>query len=238
MVDFAHVRGARLRVVDAGRNPILPALRRSSRTPPRRTGHEARDGVHGMRLRVLPRPEGGRLHDRHDRRSYPPHPARDQSLRTGSGPFPADTSNGASRWRAPRSARRGRRPASRWICVAWSECIRTRPLRWSSSCTRLDVTGGTITLCHENDRVEWVERDLIPWEDLAFPSTTAALRDFLAARPLVGDGHASDGVVGRERRAKVERCGELADADARRPEPRRHQAVFSRAGTVRLRRSR
>ncbi|HYB44737.1 MAG TPA: NUDIX hydrolase [Candidatus Methylomirabilis sp.] len=41
------------------------------------------------------------------------------------------------------------------------------------------ITGGTPTTCHENDRVEWVGIDAIPWEDLAFPSTTAALRDFL-----------------------------------------------------------
>ncbi len=44
------------------------------------------------------------------------------------------------------------------------------------------VTGGILTPCHENDRVEWVERDAIPWEELAFPSTSAALRDFLAGR--------------------------------------------------------
>ena len=44
------------------------------------------------------------------------------------------------------------------------------------------VTGGVLTPCHENDRVEWVERDAIPWDDLAFPSTTAALRDFLSGR--------------------------------------------------------
>jgi ADP-ribose pyrophosphatase YjhB (NUDIX family) len=41
------------------------------------------------------------------------------------------------------------------------------------------VTGGTIAVCHENDRVEWVAPGEIPWEELAFPSTTAALRDFL-----------------------------------------------------------
>ncbi len=47
------------------------------------------------------------------------------------------------------------------------------------------VTGGTLTLCHENDRVEWVGLDAIPWVELAFPSTAAALRDFLkrAATP-------------------------------------------------------
>jgi ADP-ribose pyrophosphatase YjhB (NUDIX family) len=56
------------------------------------------------------------------------------------------------------------------------------------------VTGGTITLCHENDRVEWVERDAIPWDELAFPSTTAALTDFLRARPFLRTGLSSDGV--------------------------------------------
>jgi len=44
------------------------------------------------------------------------------------------------------------------------------------------VTGGTLTPCHENDLVEWVGRNAIPWEELAFPSTAAALRDFLAGR--------------------------------------------------------
>jgi ADP-ribose pyrophosphatase YjhB (NUDIX family) len=44
------------------------------------------------------------------------------------------------------------------------------------------VLGGTLTVCHENDLVEWVAPDAIPWANLAFPSTTAALRDFLAGR--------------------------------------------------------
>jgi ADP-ribose pyrophosphatase YjhB (NUDIX family) len=44
------------------------------------------------------------------------------------------------------------------------------------------VTGGTLCVCHENDRVEWVAPEHIPWDELAFPSTTAALRDFLATR--------------------------------------------------------
>jgi ADP-ribose pyrophosphatase YjhB (NUDIX family) len=44
------------------------------------------------------------------------------------------------------------------------------------------VTGGTLTLCHENDRLEWVAPAEIPWEELAFPSTVAAVRDFLARR--------------------------------------------------------
>jgi len=47
---------------------------------------------------------------------------------------------------------------------------------------RARVLGGTITVCHECDQVEWVAPDAIPWADLAFPSTTAALRDFLAGR--------------------------------------------------------
>ncbi|HET9926770.1 MAG TPA: NUDIX hydrolase [Methylomirabilota bacterium] len=50
------------------------------------------------------------------------------------------------------------------------------------------VRGGTLTLCHENDRLEWVTAAEIPWKELAFPSTVEALRDFLA-RPG-GVGHA------------------------------------------------
>src|SRR5262245_34846113 len=42
------------------------------------------------------------------------------------------------------------------------------------------VTGGALMPCHESDRVEWVGLEAIPWDELAFPSTTAALRDFLA----------------------------------------------------------
>ena len=44
---------------------------------------------------------------------------------------------------------------------------------------RATVTGGTLTTCHENDCVEWVEPAKIPWGELAFPSTEEALRDFL-----------------------------------------------------------
>jgi ADP-ribose pyrophosphatase YjhB (NUDIX family) len=47
---------------------------------------------------------------------------------------------------------------------------------------RAHVLGGTLTLCHENDRVEWVVPAEIPWDDLAFPSTTEALRAFLTDR--------------------------------------------------------
>jgi ADP-ribose pyrophosphatase YjhB (NUDIX family) len=46
---------------------------------------------------------------------------------------------------------------------------------------RAAVTGGTLATCHENDRVEWVTPADIPWEELAFPSTHEALREFLAA---------------------------------------------------------
>ena len=48
------------------------------------------------------------------------------------------------------------------------------------------VTGGTLTLCHENDRLEWVTPAEVPWDELAFPSTVAAVRDFLARRPARG----------------------------------------------------
>ena len=47
---------------------------------------------------------------------------------------------------------------------------------------RARVVGGEIRICHENDRVEWVHPADIPWDDLAFPSTQAALRDLLSAR--------------------------------------------------------
>jgi ADP-ribose pyrophosphatase YjhB (NUDIX family) len=46
---------------------------------------------------------------------------------------------------------------------------------------RARIAGGTIRLCHENDRIEWVTPTEIPWGELAFPSTRAALRDFLAS---------------------------------------------------------
>jgi mutator protein MutT len=45
---------------------------------------------------------------------------------------------------------------------------------------RARVTGGRLTACHENDCVEWVAPADIPWDELAFPSTRAALRDLLA----------------------------------------------------------
>ena len=48
------------------------------------------------------------------------------------------------------------------------------------------VTGGTLRVCHENDRVEWVDHREIPWAELAFPSTTAALRYFLGRTAPAG----------------------------------------------------
>jgi len=47
---------------------------------------------------------------------------------------------------------------------------------------RARVVGGEIRTCSENDRVEWVNPSDIPWDELAFPSTQAALRDLLAGR--------------------------------------------------------
>ncbi len=44
---------------------------------------------------------------------------------------------------------------------------------------RARVVGGELRTCWENDRVEWVAPAEIPWEELAFPSTTEALRAFL-----------------------------------------------------------
>ncbi len=47
---------------------------------------------------------------------------------------------------------------------------------------RAHVVGGTLTTCAENDCLEWVRPDEIPWEALAFPSTREALREWVAAR--------------------------------------------------------
>lgn len=52
------------------------------------------------------------------------------------------------------------------------------------------VTGGVLTPCHEADRLEWVTPAEVPWDELAFPSTVAAVRDFLARRTGDGPGHA------------------------------------------------
>jgi ADP-ribose pyrophosphatase YjhB (NUDIX family) len=50
------------------------------------------------------------------------------------------------------------------------------------------VSGGTLTTCEENDCVEWVEPEAIPWDALAFPSTRQALREWVAARGLTPGG--------------------------------------------------
>src|SRR5213594_1653549 len=56
------------------------------------------------------------------------------------------------------------------------------------------VLGGTLSVCHENDRVEWIAPADIPWDELAFPSTTAALRDFLSrSASSEGDAAAATG---------------------------------------------
>jgi len=40
------------------------------------------------------------------------------------------------------------------------------------------VTGGTLTPCAENDRLEWLTPAEIPWPELAFDSTREALREW------------------------------------------------------------
>ena len=47
---------------------------------------------------------------------------------------------------------------------------------------RARVVGARSGSASENDRVEWVHPADIPWDDLAFLSTQAALRDLLSAR--------------------------------------------------------
>ena len=46
---------------------------------------------------------------------------------------------------------------------------------------RASVLGGTLTACAENDLLEWVTPEQIPWDALAFPSTREALREWVAA---------------------------------------------------------
>ena len=50
------------------------------------------------------------------------------------------------------------------------------------------VTGGTLTSCAENDRLEWMTPGAIPWDALAFDSTREALREWVAARGLTPGG--------------------------------------------------
>jgi ADP-ribose pyrophosphatase YjhB (NUDIX family) len=47
---------------------------------------------------------------------------------------------------------------------------------------RAQVRGGTLTSCDENDALEWLKPAEIPWDELAFPSTREALREWVAAR--------------------------------------------------------
>jgi ADP-ribose pyrophosphatase YjhB (NUDIX family) len=44
------------------------------------------------------------------------------------------------------------------------------------------ITGGTLTANHEIQELAWVTPEEVPWEDLAFPSTRDALRDWLSNR--------------------------------------------------------
>lgn len=50
------------------------------------------------------------------------------------------------------------------------------------------VVGGTLTGCDENDRLEWMAPGEIPWDQLAFPSTREALREWVAGRGLMPGG--------------------------------------------------
>jgi len=50
------------------------------------------------------------------------------------------------------------------------------------------VIGGTLTTCDENDALEWVRPEQIPWERLAFQSTREALREWVAAKGLMPGG--------------------------------------------------
>lgn len=53
---------------------------------------------------------------------------------------------------------------------------------------RAEVRDGVLTLCAENDRLEWVQPSEIVWESLAFPSTREALREWVGARGLTPRG--------------------------------------------------
>jgi len=44
------------------------------------------------------------------------------------------------------------------------------------------VVGGRLTTCEENDALEWVGPEAVPWDALAFQSTREALREWVAAR--------------------------------------------------------
>jgi ADP-ribose pyrophosphatase YjhB (NUDIX family) len=53
---------------------------------------------------------------------------------------------------------------------------------------RARVVDGTLTPCEENDLLEWRAPSEIQWETLAFPSTRAALREWVAARGVMPGG--------------------------------------------------
>jgi ADP-ribose pyrophosphatase YjhB (NUDIX family) len=53
---------------------------------------------------------------------------------------------------------------------------------------RAQVRGGVLTRCSENDLLEWMSPEEIPWPTLAFPSTREALREYLGARGIVPGG--------------------------------------------------
>jgi 8-oxo-dGTP diphosphatase len=53
---------------------------------------------------------------------------------------------------------------------------------------RASVVGGTLTTCSENDRLEWVKPDEIPWPALAFQSTREALREWMGFHGLTPGG--------------------------------------------------
>lgn len=47
---------------------------------------------------------------------------------------------------------------------------------------RARISGGTLRANHEIQELAWVTPEEVPWEDLAFPSTRDALRDWLSSR--------------------------------------------------------
>ena len=47
---------------------------------------------------------------------------------------------------------------------------------------RARPNGGTLRANHEVQELAWVQPEAIPWEELAFPSTREALRDWLSSR--------------------------------------------------------
>lgn len=53
---------------------------------------------------------------------------------------------------------------------------------------RARVTGGTLTACDENDLLEWVTPEAIPWAQLAFESTREALREWVGAHGRMPGG--------------------------------------------------